>query len=131
MENLGIVQEAPSGAYQLGPGCPTVLRRTCALTLGMPVRNVRKGRRRTFQTCPSGNEWGNSILWRIFFNRRVGRTEPPPDQGRAVLQKTGNLRACQLLLSRTKLESTVRYAGSNVCNGSKADTALTSAMGGK
>jgi site-specific recombinase XerC len=31
-----------------------------------------------------------------------------------VLYKTGNLRACQLLLGHTKLESTVRYFGVEV-----------------
>jgi hypothetical protein len=28
-----------------------------------------------------------------------------------IYKRTGNLRACQLLLGRTKLESTVRYLG--------------------
>ena len=31
-----------------------------------------------------------------------------------LYKKTGNLRACQLLLSHTKLESTVRYIGVEV-----------------
>jgi site-specific recombinase XerC len=31
-----------------------------------------------------------------------------------LYQKTGNLRACQLLLGHTKLESTVRYLGVEV-----------------
>jgi len=31
-----------------------------------------------------------------------------------VFRRTGNLRACQLLLGHTKLESTVRYLGIEV-----------------
>lgn len=31
-----------------------------------------------------------------------------------VYKRTGNLRACQLLLGRSKLESTVRYLGAEV-----------------
>ena len=31
-----------------------------------------------------------------------------------LYRKTGNLRACQLLLGHTKLESTVRYLGVDV-----------------
>ena len=50
---------------------------------------------------------------------RVWHSQPAPDQGALVYKKTGNLRACQLLLGRRKLESTVRYLGIEV------DDALT------
>ena len=43
----------------------------------------------------------------------------PPDGGGPYIQATGNLRAVQLLLGHTKLESTVRYLGVEV------DDALT------
>ena len=35
-------------------------------------------------------------------------------EGRQIYRKTGNLRAVQLLLGHTKLESTVRYLGIEV-----------------
>src|SRR5687767_15841808 len=52
-----------------------------------------------------------------------------------LYKKTGNLRACQLLLGHTKLESTVRYLGVEVDDALELSEALelclTSAMGGK
>jgi integrase len=42
----------------------------------------------------------------------------------ALLWKTGNLRACQLLLGHTKLESTVRYLGVDVDDALELSEAL-------
>lgn len=41
-----------------------------------------------------------------------------------LYKKTGNLRACQLLLGHTKLESTVRYLGVEVDNALELSEAL-------
>ena len=41
-----------------------------------------------------------------------------------LYKKTGNLRACQLLLGRTKLESTVRYLGVDVDDALELSEAL-------
>lgn len=45
---------------------------------------------------------------------RARHSQPQADQGGLVYKKTGNLRACQLLLGHRKLESTVRYLGIEV-----------------
>ena len=37
--------------------------------------------------------------------------QPTTDQGGLIYKRTGNLRAVQILLGHTKLESTVRYLG--------------------
>jgi integrase len=37
--------------------------------------------------------------------------QPAPDEVALTYRRTGNLRACQLLLGHTTLESTVRYLG--------------------
>jgi hypothetical protein len=42
------------------------------------------------------------------------RAQPLPNEGALIYKKTGNLRACQLLLGHRKLESTVRYLGIEV-----------------
>jgi hypothetical protein len=42
----------------------------------------------------------------------------------SLLYKTGNLRACQLLLGYTKLESTVRYLGVEVDDALELSEAL-------
>ena len=41
-----------------------------------------------------------------------------------LYKKTGNLRACQLLLGHTKLESTVRYLGTEVDDALELSEAL-------
>ena len=41
-----------------------------------------------------------------------------------IYKKTGNLRACQLLLGHTKLESTVRYLGVEVDDALELSEAL-------
>jgi site-specific recombinase XerC len=41
-----------------------------------------------------------------------------------LYKKTGNLRACQLLLGHTKLESTVRYLGVEVDDALELSEAL-------
>lgn len=40
--------------------------------------------------------------------------QPSTDKGGLIYKKTGNPRACQLLLGHGKLESTVRYLGIEV-----------------
>ena len=52
----------------------------------------------------------------------VARTWPGP-QGHIIYKATGNLRAVQILLGHTKIESTVRYLGVDV------EDALTLAEG--
>lgn len=42
---------------------------------------------------------------------RVRDTQSQAHKSIQLYRKTGNLRACQLLLGHTKLESTVRYLG--------------------
>jgi integrase len=42
---------------------------------------------------------------------RLGHTLDAQNRGRASLQRGGNLRAVQLLLGHTKMDSTVRYLG--------------------
>ena len=50
-----------------------------------------------------GSNWAGAIrLW----THSLRRTKVS-----LLYKKTGNLRACQLLLGHTKLESTVRYLG--------------------
>jgi hypothetical protein len=39
---------------------------------------------------------------------------PPPDKGSVIYKQTGNLRAVQILLGHTKIESTVRYLGVDI-----------------
>ena len=40
--------------------------------------------------------------------------QPSTDKGGLIYKRTGNPRACQLLLSHVKLKSTVRYLGIKV-----------------
>jgi len=46
--------------------------------------------------------------------RLMGRTPCAGPKAAQIYRKTGNLRAVQLLLGHTKLESTVRYLGIEV-----------------
>ncbi len=48
----------------------------------------------------------------------------PRQSGMSAMKKTGNLRACQLLLGHTKLESTVRYLGVEVDDALELSEAL-------
>jgi hypothetical protein len=65
----------------------------------------------TYQLCPASAPLGRkqrlaaSYLWHAY---------DEADEGRPDLPQTGNLRAVQLLLGHTKLESTVRYLGIEV-----------------
>ncbi len=52
-----------------------------------------------------------------------GTHSPPPHEGVVDLHATGNLRAVQILLGHTKIESTVRHLGVDV------EDALTLAEG--
>ena len=49
------------------------------------------------------------IYW--FRSDRLWNSLNAAHEGHADIQKTGNLRAVQLLLGHTKMESTVRYLG--------------------
>jgi hypothetical protein len=42
---------------------------------------------------------------------RLRNSQPPADEGFAAQPEDRHLRACQVLLGKTKLESTVRYLG--------------------
>jgi site-specific recombinase XerC len=44
----------------------------------------------------------------------AGRRSFVPDAAASIYRRTGNLRAVQLLLGHTKIESTVRYLGIEV-----------------
>lgn len=55
---------------------------------------------------------------------RLWHAQPKADEGGAAYKKTGNLRACQLLLGHTKLESTVRYVGVEVDDALELSEAL-------
>ena len=69
--------------------------------------------------CSMTNEAVRSIGSRVDRQHQVG---PPPirdplaskDEGTLIYRRTGNLRAMQLLLGHTKIESTVRYLGIEV-----------------
>ena len=58
---------------------------------------------------PNGRARSRSSLTRIGVRYWLRRTKVA-----LVYRRTGNLRACQLLLGHTKLESTVRYLGIEV-----------------
>jgi hypothetical protein len=47
-------------------------------------------------------------------SKSIWNALPTSDQGNAIYRRTGNLRAVQLLLGHTKIESTVRYLGIKV-----------------
>jgi len=54
----------------------------------------------------AGSDWPRSVdIWDALTSK---------DQGNLDLPKKGNLRAVQLLLGHTKIESTVRYLGIEV-----------------
>jgi integrase len=61
--------------------------------------------------CPAGHRWVESIgLEPAFYGTHSMRRT----KAAQIYRKTGNLRAVQLLLGHTKLESTVRYLGIEV-----------------
>jgi hypothetical protein len=53
-------------------------------------------------------------VWDRIATRGLLNSLPPPHQGSIIYQQAGSLRAVQIPLGYTKIESTVRYLGVDV-----------------
>ena len=121
----GVVRQR-STIVQQKTGRPVPFEITEAARDALALWVERRGQRRDDWLFPSRSRDGAHIGTRqyarlvdawvrmIDLNPSAYGTHSLTDKSGLDLQKTGNLRACQLLLGHRKLESTVRYLGIEV-----------------